>query len=121
MPKIDYSEFEKRIAQGFTEKLSDGRNGLRFTARMKERPKTRDRDQWKLLVQLWQNQLAEQIADVGIEVVPGSLSHSGQTTELLVPVDQLEAAMRKLSDQDLEVRLQKDFDATMNSENNSGR
>lgn len=121
MPKVNKSELEKRIAQGFTEELSDGRLGLRFTARMKGRPRTRDRDQWKRVLQLWQNQLAENTNDVGIEVIPSSLSYSGQTTEFLVPVEQLENAMHKLKDQNVEFRLQKDFYAVMKPDKGPNR
>ncbi|MFS4438904.1 hypothetical protein ACMA5I_11880 [Paracoccaceae bacterium GXU_MW_L88] len=108
MDRLGPQEIEKLAASGETETLPGGAPGLRLTAQYPGRPTTRDRSEWAAELQKWEQHLAEDIREMGGDTVDGSLSMSGQTVELLVPLDVVEVTVRKLESQNIAVTLQRE-------------
>jgi hypothetical protein len=108
MDEIDPKEIDKLRKLGATEDLQGGVEGVRLTAQFRGSPMTHDRDAWKFALQEWERHLADQIKQFGAHTVDGSLSMSGQTVELVVPVKDLEATVRKLAEDDVGVRLSRE-------------
>jgi uncharacterized protein HemX len=105
MAEIDQNEIDKLRKLGATVQLDDGGEGVRLTAQFRGTPESRDRQAWKSTLEEWERHLSDKMKPFGGHMVDGSLSLSGQTVELVVPVKDLEAAVRKLSDDDIGVRL----------------
>lgn len=102
---VDKRQIERMLALDQTDTLSDGEPGLRFTAHYAGRPSSRDRALWAQQLRTWQRRLAADLKDVGVEQVEGSLSLSGQTVELVVPLKRLEDILKTLDDRGIDVVL----------------
>jgi hypothetical protein len=105
MDKIDQNDIEKLRKLGAIEQLQGGEEGVRLTAQFRGAPATPDRRAWKSTLEEWERHVSGQMKQFGAHTVDGSLSMSGQTVQLIVPVKDLEAAVRKLSEDDIDVRL----------------
>ena len=108
MDEIDPKDIDKLRQLGATEQLQGGVEGVRLTAQFRGAPASRDRRAWKSTLEEWERRLADEMKQFGAHTVDGSLSMSGQTVELVVPVKGLEATVRKLAKDDVGVRLSKE-------------
>jgi hypothetical protein len=105
MDVIDPKDIDRLRKLGATEQLQGGVEGVRLTAQFRGTPASRDRRAWKSELEQWERHLSDEVKKFGAHTVDGSLSMSGQTVELVVPVKDLEAAVRKLAEDDVDVRL----------------
>lgn len=108
MAEIDKTEIEKLRKLGAMETTRGGEEGVRLTAQFRGAPSTPDRKAWKETLEQWERRLDEKIRPFGAATVDGSLSTSGQSVELVVPVKDLDAAVKALSDDDIGLRLSRE-------------
>jgi hypothetical protein len=97
---MDNHIIEKMRRLGLTEQNASGAETLRLSAQLKAPLFNRDRQQRQDLLDKWQNQLQQKLEKHGGEVIPNSLSLTGQTVDIRVPVESLEAAEQEMSSED---------------------
>lgn len=95
-----------RLAQ--TVQLGNGVQGVRLTAQYPGHPTGRDQQAWTVTLREWQRHLDDDLRPFGACTVEGTLSYSGQTVEILVPLDEVDATVQRLRQEDVDVRLQEE-------------
>ena len=115
MDRIDRRAIEKLRRLGMTESLADGAEAVRVTAQYSGRPSSPNRKAWTERLTSWERQIADDAGRMGAELVEGSLSVSGQTVELLVPITRLESLRCALERDEVRVRLLEEHDVDPSS------
>lgn len=105
---IEKRDIERLCRMDMTERCSNGAQGVRLTAQYPGRPASRDRAAWSSTLQAWERDLDADLRPFGACTVDGTLSYSGQTVEILVPLDEIDATVQHLQQDDVDVRLQEE-------------
>src|SRR5689334_23011588 len=95
--RMDKQIIEKMRRQGLTEQNASGAESVRLSAQLKAPLFEHDRNRRQAILGQWQHELQERLEKHGGEVIPDSLSLSGQTVDIRVPVDSIDAAESEVS------------------------
>ncbi|KJJ99593.1 MULTISPECIES: hypothetical protein [Pseudomonas] len=102
---VETREIEKLRQLGLTEQTSAGVEAVRVTAQCRLSAAGYTRDKWRSALLDWECGIEQQLASHGAELVPGSLSVSGQTVEVVVPIDQLSSVVAEMADADVRIDI----------------
>lgn len=85
---MDRKEIDKLRALGLTEETAAGKEAVRVSLQLRRKLFDKTLDERRLVLQAWQQQIGASLMRRGAELVPDSLSITGQSIEAVVPVEQ---------------------------------
>lgn len=100
---MEAREIEKLRNRGMTVPTAGGDEGVRITAQCRRLFGDQSRQERRLALEAWGQDLELRIATHGGQIVPGSLSVTGQTIDVIVPIESLPSLEADLSSSDIRV------------------